>query len=298
MVLGRTLITSLRSPRLTSWLERHWVFPEHTPDPVPHTIRLTEVDQPHASGDGGLMDVTLHRFSLQCTVSDDGWRFGDDTAGVHLNLRDGESLIEVWGAPQPGSESSLFPALFVAMSESLRSSGLLPLHAAVVVRDGRATALAGKSGAGKSTTFWRALDSGWSPLADNFAWLNPDTLVIRGWDRGVLLAPDARERFPRDIPAESFRAEDDGKLFLPYQRIQREVVRTAVLDRLAVLERDVDAPAGSAPLGARAAVRVWWEMVGVPLDTTVRNRVAMEIALLVSRVKRYVLRIDSNPPAL
>jgi ABC-type nitrate/sulfonate/bicarbonate transport system ATPase subunit len=56
-----------------------------------------------------------------------------------------------------------------------------------VVRDGEATALTAQSGTGKTTTLLRLIAAGWTPLAEDLAWLDPDSLTLYGWDRGIRL---------------------------------------------------------------------------------------------------------------
>lgn len=310
-VLGRSLHLEVSTPGLVEWLRHQWRFPEHALPPVAYGIRLVEVEAPPGAPAGTPVAVPLHRMTLGALAGDDVWWFGDARAGVQLRLGSVESRIAIWGA---GSEqeaaAKTYAALFVSIAESLRASGLLPLHAAVAARAGRATVLAGPSGVGKSTTLWRMARAGWAPLAEDFAWLDPDTCVVYGWDRGVRLWPETRERFAPEVPLERFRADPDGKLFLAYEHFPAPAVRAATLQRLAALERvAVEAAAGGsaarttgggapAPLARRDAVRAWWEAVGLPLSPAVRGQVARTIATLVQRVQAVRLPLGPGPLVL
>src|SRR5690606_18106819 len=99
------------------------------------------------------------------------WRGGGGT-GVRLTLEPEQARIHVWGTSARDAE--LFAALYIAICEALRVSGLLPLHAAVAAPPGgtvawrppappstpgdpaaaapAAMAFLGGRGAGKSTT--------------------------------------------------------------------------------------------------------------------------------------------------
>lgn len=312
-ILGRSLHLEVSTPALVAWLERQWNFPEHALAPVPYSIRLVEADAPPGTIAGTPVPVSLHRMTLTALAEDDVWRFGDERAGVQLRLGRAESRIAIWGAAREQDAAALtYAALFVSIAESLRASGLLPLHAAVAARAGRATVLAGPSGVGKSTTLWRMARAGWAPLAEDFAWLDPVTCELYGWDRGVRLWPETRERFAPEVPLERFRTDPDGKLFLAYEHFPGPVVRAATLERLAVLERiTVDGATGGStvnaatataaaptPLAPHDAVRAWWETVGLPLSPPVRDQVAGAIGTLVQRVEAVRLPIGPGPLVL
>jgi hypothetical protein len=141
------------------------------------------------------------------------------------------------------------------------------------------------------------MQAGWAPLAEDFAWLDPVTLMVYGWDRGLRLTADSRTRFAPEVPVERFRPDDDGKLFLSYDQVGGIVARSATLTRVVVLERDAISR-GDAALSASEMVRAWWEAVGVPLSPVVVARVSGAIASLVRRVPTQRLHLDDGPLAL
>ena len=61
------------------------------------------------------------------------------------------------------------------------------LHAAALVRDGRAVLLIAESGGGKSTTTWAALHHGFALLSDELAPVDPDSLVVEPFPRAICL---------------------------------------------------------------------------------------------------------------
>lgn len=68
-----------------------------------------------------------------------------------------------------------------------RRPDLLFLHAAGLVRDGRALVLAAESGGGKSTTTWAALHHGYALLSDELAPVDPRALLVHPHPRAVCL---------------------------------------------------------------------------------------------------------------
>jgi hypothetical protein len=70
--------------------------------------------------------------------------------------------------------------------EAARSAtGLVPLHAAAVERDGRVVALAGPSGSGKSTLCAAAVHGGYRYVADEVLAVDPSSLEVRVFHRPI-----------------------------------------------------------------------------------------------------------------
>jgi HprK-related kinase A len=68
-----------------------------------------------------------------------------------------------------------------------RRGDFLQVHAASMARDGRGVVLAGASGAGKSTLVAGLLARGWDYLCDEFALINPDTLMLHPYPKAVCI---------------------------------------------------------------------------------------------------------------
>jgi hypothetical protein len=295
-LLGRAFRARGVPAQLAAWLREHWHFPEHAAPPHPYDISLTPIAAPGRAESGAPCRVRLHggrelEWRAAGAEGAECWWTGTETAGLRLELGAGGSRIDVWGAEVGGAD--LLAALYLALCESLRASGLLPLHAAVIVRDDRATALCGRSGVGKSTTLLNALRAGWAPLAEDLSWLDPASLILHGWDRGVRLWPEGRDRLP-DYAAARWDPDADGKLFLPYDRLPTSVQRSAPLARLLALHRDPTRPSGIEPLPARDAVRVLWESTGVPLSPASRESASRRVPELIERVEISRLRLGTG----
>lgn len=324
-LLGRSLHARVLSPALAGWLAERRHFPEHNAAGHPYRITLTESSHrpstlPTPSGEpvaAELPEITLHWWNQGSC-----WQTGDREAGVAAHFEPGEARIEVWG--------SSFPALYLALNEALRASGLIPLHAAILVRDGVATALVAPSGTGKSTTLLRALAAGYTPVAEDLAWLDPDSLEVHGWDRGIRLWPETIERFLPHLAGAPWSTDTDGKLFLDYTALGIERLPGARLSRVIRLERNVARPAvaaqsrtgrgpGTMELGAMApgamapgamelgplaleptplprheAVRTLWEATGVPLLPATRADLARRIPGLLGRLEFGRVELNSG----
>lgn len=88
--------------------------------------------------------------------------------------------VDAWWSEHSTLEDTCAYLLGPVMGFALRLRGVLALHASAVLIDGRAVALVGQSGAGKSTTAAAFAAAGYPVLAD-------DVLAIRSVD-GVLTA--------------------------------------------------------------------------------------------------------------
>ncbi|HWK90118.1 MAG TPA: hypothetical protein VNP72_08975, partial [Longimicrobium sp.] len=259
-LLGRTLHADGLPALAEAWLRAWWDFPEHHLPDSGYTIEVRPGGGPTASGDtAAAPPVTLPGMEMPCrALGDAGWEIGGPDAGVRLSIEGQGSRIEGWGW-----EAGIYPALFAAISEALRASGLIPLHGSGIVRDGGVTALLALSGTGKSSTLVQALRVGWRPVAEDLMWLEPASLTVYGWDRGVHLWPDARARFAGGF--EGWETAADGKLFLPWEALGTAGPASGRLGRIAVLVRDAERDSGWEPLPPRDAVRALWESMGVPL---------------------------------
>jgi hypothetical protein len=181
-------------------------------------------------------------------------------------------------------------AVLLALCEAVRASGLMPLHAAVATRGAQAVAFLAPSGTGKSTTLVRAIRAGWTPVAEDFAWLDPETLAVYGWDRGIRLWSEGLA-LVGGADGERWRAGADGKLFADYGSLGMHAVRYATLTRLALLTRDGERPSRREPLAPREAVRALWEATGVPLAPRVRAWTARQLPRLLAGLRVERLRL-------
>ena len=96
-----------------------------------------------------------------------------------------------------------------------RRPDLLFVHAAALVREGRAMLLAAESGGGKSTTTWAALHHGFALLSDELAPVDPLSLVVHPYPRAVCLKADPPPGYP--LPAGTLHAS--GTRCIPIRHV-------------------------------------------------------------------------------
>jgi hypothetical protein len=80
---------------------------------------------------------------------------------------------------------------FAAMTLAARTQGLMPLHGACVVRNGRGVLLLGASGVGKSTLCLHSLLEGFELVSEDSVFVEPATLRAVGLANFLHLRPEA-----------------------------------------------------------------------------------------------------------
>ncbi len=296
-ILGRPFTARGASRPLIEWLRAFWEYPDVGAPPHPYAIELEAVTSPPpgARHQWTGQDIVVPGRTLRFRYAGRFWETGDADAGLRLELRDGASRIELWGCDGGADVAALYHGLYVALSEALRASGLVPLHAAVAAAGAETIAWLGASGIGKSTTLLYAAGAGWRAIAEDLCWLDSGTLRVHGWDRGVRCWPETLERlFPQ---LKGARPAADGKLLIPYDRLGADQPRTAVLTRLALLSRDAAGPSRWEPASPREVVKWLWEATGVPLAERSREATAAAVSRL-SRLPVARLVLGSVPPPL
>jgi len=220
---------------------------------------------------------------------------GDDSAGIRVGFAAAATRIQLWGLERSEDPGQLYLGLSVALTEALRVSGLLPLHAAVASRGDAALAWLGPSGSGKSITLLFAQRAGWRAVAEDLCWIEPESLRACGWDHGIRVWPDALERFFPDLADAA--TMPDGKRFIPYHRIGALEPRSCTLSRVAILGRAAGGPSRWEPATAHETVRALWEASGLPLLDSSRHAAARCVARLVRRLPAArLVRGDSELP--
>jgi len=201
---------------------------------------------------------------------------------MRVNFEDSATRLQLWGGARSEEPRPLYLGLSVALSEALRVSGLLPLHAAVAAHGDVAVAWLGPSGAGKSMTLLCASRAGWHAVAEDMCWLEPESLRVYGWDRGVRAWPDALDQFFPDLTDAAMMP--DGKRFIPYHRLGADRARSCMLSHIAPLARDPEGRSRWESATAHETVKALWEATGLPLLDRSRNATARCVERLVRRV--------------
>jgi hypothetical protein len=225
------------------------------------------------------------------------WSTSGADSGLELRIFDDRACIRAW-ADDVMRSSTL--SVHVAICEALRARGLVPLHAAVCVLDGHATAIIGPSGIGKSTTLLSAIEAGWLPLAEDCAWMDPRTQRVHAWagEHGVRLTYQGLHRVPTRWQLAGWRRQSDGKFFLSFDHIAPSRPLVADLTRVLVLDRDPSRATELEPLRPRDATRALWESAGVPLCRISRAAFTARLPVLLSRIQWARLVLGRGTPAL
>jgi hypothetical protein len=292
-ILGRFLTADLEG-HWEEWLRLHWLYPQHGLPTCDFTISLRSLEAALPLELGEWTTLELVEWQVPARLRESSVTFGDPNSGAHLELNADGASISFWGAAP-----SLGAMLHALISEALRASGLLSLHASAGAQDGRVTAFLGVSGAGKTTTLLRAWCAGWQPICEDLLWLEVSSLQVFGWDRGLRLLPDTLKRFSPALPALQTHGVQTDKWFVPYEALQL-APNAGTLTQLALLRRaDTNETHWKASSRREAALSLW-QATGLPLTKRSQAFVATAIAELVGRLETDTLflgREDFSPLA-
>ena len=274
-ILGRQLQSD--TPSLDPWLETYFRF-EYELEPTGFEIHVRQNPPEHFPLEISATTLDLHDSTLEMRSAGNEFWFGTIDSGMRFLYQTQSATLEWWGRDLP------YNALFVGISEALRLSGLVSLHASIAARDGLATAFLGPSGRGKTTTLLRASIAGWQIIAEDFSWLEPETMNLYGFDRGLRLLPDTAEMFKQHHPTIQLRELIADKYVVPYEQLgfKRQAVK---LMRLAVLERNPNLISSWQPLSRREGALALWEANGVPFTPEAQSFVSSIIPSLLARLK-------------
>ncbi len=268
-LLGRRLTVTDGSESLIAWLEEHWNFPEHAGQLESDWSFVLEYSQ-HPEPEGlraqakpleGAMNA------LEVAWFEDGSVWLLEAGGGVCLILDNEKH-RVWLRWYGMLEYT--DALYQGLCEALRSSGLIPLHASVAVKDGKATAFLGPSGTGKTTTLLRAIAAGWQPLCEDFGWLEPHTGVLYSWDRKLHLLPDTLQVLERLFPQVEAEDFDGRKHPVDFSSLAQRVW-SSPLHTLAVLERDPTQVSERQSLPLLETLVSFYGSTGLPLFKALRQ---------------------------
>ncbi len=191
----------------------------------PEVGGLLEVAYGHLASSDEPGELRFEIESLRKNPGDEITRLVRWTGGQGFRADDsGEFLVELEAA--------------VTIALQKRRQDLYFLHAAVLERNGVAIALAGRPGAGKSTTCWALLHRGFRYLSDELGPVDVESGFVHSYARSLVLKRDPPAPF--DVPAGALRTS-------------RTI--TIPVDRL-------PSPAADAPLPLAAVVLLDYQGVG------------------------------------
>ena len=108
---------------------------------------------------------------------------------------DAEGRVTTW-AEKDQPLVAVFDAIVAGIIGALSRTGILAIHAGVVVLNGRAVLIAGPSGRGKTTLVLGMLRRGLDLLSDELALVAGDDRTILAYPRGLHVRPAALALFP------------------------------------------------------------------------------------------------------
>ena len=286
-LLGYGLQVEGAPPKLQAWLEDYWGFsyPKRFSN-TPVTLRVVANVPADFPQDAPQIRASFAEGSVPCINQDPLFWLGDTDCGVRLDICN--LVLEVWG-----EREAQFTLLHIALSEVLRIKGLLPLHAAVVVKNGLATAFLGASGSGKTTALLSAVEKGYQALAEDFVWLEPETFKVHRWDRGIRLLPDTLKRFKRTVAGCSHQAVL-GKCFIRYSDLGWTPPE-GVLSGLYILCPE-DTFGVPQTLTRVEATRLFWEATGVPLSKYAREHTGRVLPSILKQLNLQALSRNASLP--
>lgn len=121
--------------------------------------------------------------------------------GGYILLRDGRPIYET-----PYHSELLLFLLDCFLDDFIKSiDGYLLIHAAVLVKNGRAVVLPAKSRSGKSTLSIALIKRGFRYLSDEVAAINLKTLRVRGFPRSIAIRKKTLSLFPSLEPEINYK---------------------------------------------------------------------------------------------
>lgn len=150
-----------------------------------------------------------------------------------------------------------------------------PVHAAAVVRDGRALLLVGQSTAGKSTLSYACLRAGWQLLAEDAVYVSLESetgLCAWGVPWRIHLLPDAPRHFPELAAIEpQIQANGKRKLGIEVGSLGPDRFRTYVGDvRVCLLSRHAGPDTSAEQIAREEAIAALTEGLETGFDLSQR----------------------------
>ena len=292
-ILGRKLcIYDGYSPSTLEKIRARWRYPEYAWPTHPFAIDLKFENAcpaafPFSQAPAALQLVLR---DVQMRATPEGIWIGNGTTGCRYTCSEAGGEAILWGdGPELGD------LIDIVVTDSLRASGLISLHASIAMRadDGAAVAFLGRSGAGKTTTLIHALAAGYTALCEDFAWCDPASRAVAGLDRGVRLLPDSARVFEQ-LHGIRPTIRHGNKWFVPYTDlgVQR---RTGRLVAIYILDRRHGAVTEITPARPNEAAVALWKASGLPLTPALQQQVSAALTVIAKNVPCYHLRVGAAP---
>jgi hypothetical protein len=285
-VIHRQVLLSHASPEIAAWLKDHWFYLEHSTKDHDWTISIhSRPETPQTPAFEKTFDYMGYPVSL---LEQAGllWMTSSDSM-MCIHKKEQHITLEVFGS------SFSVILLQLAMTHAFYETGLIPLHAAAVLNQDHVMVFLGPSGRGKSTTLLRILLQGWQPIAEDWVWLEPKTMMLYAWDKAMHLLPNSLSLLQQqrpDITTESLEMRAE-KYIVPYSVLGQRVWQ-APLKWVITLERSSEHPEPrwikANPLETTLAI---YQATGMPLTKETRHYLGREMKQILSSIVSHKLQL-------
>jgi hypothetical protein len=192
--------------------------------------------------------------------------------------------------------------LVTCLQEALRAAGMYPVHGACACNpQGQTALLLGASGTGKTTTLLRALQAGWSPVAEDVVWLEADTGSTYSLEKGLRVFEDTLAQLDARLAERTWGKLVMGKALLPYRDLATYYGGTQIqgtsLSHVVQLVRTKSTGKQMStwqPLDKRQLAVALWQGLGMPLTTTLRQQLAEFVPQWLEVVQGWQLNLGSD----
>ncbi|PYE55654.1 hypothetical protein DES52_10217 [Deinococcus yavapaiensis KR-236] len=276
----------------SKWLQRQWNRPYLHASSIDYRVVVRSGQLALSPDSARMVTLPSPEGELVVFATPHGFTFLEGNDGVRCIH--GPEGTEMQVTCQPRPTIRLLRAVQLGITEGLRRSGLLPLHASAAQDAAGVQAFLGPSGRGKSTTVLHAIQRGWRLVCEDTMWCDPETLRVWGIDDALRLLPDSLGKLGVAIDS-SWSVGSDGKTEVPFAALPISAQPTGTLTRVSVLRRDPAAMTGYSPLSSREAVLALWDAIGLPLSPETGHATSGYIARVVRSVELSTLVLGKTP---
>ncbi|MBU0678509.1 MAG: hypothetical protein KJ626_10365 [Verrucomicrobia bacterium] len=180
------------------------------PDPIESFTRMYKISQIEAAPDSNA------DLNLVCS-------YGEDDRGENVTILAGGKVYRIWDREVL---AFIYSALAYLVFKHIRSHYLV--HAGCVCRDGKAIAISGVSGMGKSTLTSYLVSRGMGFLSDEVAAIDRKTGLVHPFPLQIGIRPGIGEDLVTDLPAFDMKVDHDPKKLIDARHLRGGLITEPV----------------------------------------------------------------------